>query len=69
MKRGAVKQNNLINNQRRVIVKNLPADFAEGALFNLFSIYGQIDICFIKKEKGLPVSSDETQISNIQGSV
>jgi RNA recognition motif-containing protein len=68
MKRGAVKQNNLNNNQRRVIIKNLPADFTEEALFKLFSNYGHIDIGFIKKDKGLPVS-DDSEISNIQGSI
>ena len=60
--------NNLINNQRRVILKNLPADFTEKALFQIFGEFGQIDIGFIKKDKGQPVT-DGNQSLNVQGSV
>ena len=60
--------NNLINNQRRVILKNLPVDFTEKALYQIFGEFGQIDIGFIKKDKGQPVT-DGNQSSNVQGSV
>ena len=60
--------NNLVNNQRRVILKNLPFDFTEKALFQIFSEFGQIDIGFIKKDKGQPVT-DGNQSSSVQGSV
>ncbi len=68
-KGGSLKKNNHLNNQRRVIVKGLPAHYTDSDLYKVFRAYGEIDVGFIIGTKGSKGNDDihsDLQSASIQ---
>lgn len=64
-----LKKNNQFNNQRRIIVKSLPAHYTDHDLRMVFRAFGDIDVCFIinaKNPKGIEDSTPDSLSGSIQ---
>lgn len=68
-KSGSLKRSNLLNNRRRIIIKNLPVSYTEFKLIEYFKSHGEIDIGFILGAKGLRDNEDRVQEETLSAQV